>query len=166
MDIEVRPARIEDKSVLRNLMELYVYDFSEYMQWDVDEHGLFGYKYLDNYWTDPDRHPFLVTVAGKLSGFVLVRAIDSPEHQPTHSIAEFFVLRKYRRQGIGRVVAHRIFDMFSGKWSVHEIEENQLGKAFWHKVISEYTNGEFEEENVQSGESRGLVQRFSAKETN
>jgi predicted acetyltransferase len=165
LDIEIQSAQVKDKSILRNLMELYVYDFSEFTKWDVNEHGLFGYKYLDHYWTDSDRHPFLITVSGQLAGFVLVRAIDSSNHERTHSIAEFFVLRKYRCQGVGRAVAHRIFDMFPGQWSVSEIEDNYPAQVFWRKVISEYTSGEFEEEHLQNHESKRVVQRFRTKGT-
>ncbi len=165
VDIEIQAAQIKDKSIIRNLMELYVYDFSEFTEWDVDEHGLFGYKYLDHYWTDSDRHPFLIMVSGRLAGFVLVRAIESPNQEPTHSIAEFFILRKYRRQGVGRAVAHRIFDMFPGQWSVSQIEDNHIAQVFWHKVIAEYTSGEFGEEHFQDHKSRHVVQKFRTQGT-
>lgn len=165
-EIELQPAQLSDKTILRHLVELYVYDFSEFMQWDVDEHGLFGYKYLDHCWTDPDRHPFLIRVGGRLAGFALVRAIESSGQERIHSMAEFFVLRKYRRQGVGREAARRIFDLFPGRWSVAQIEENHPAQIFWHKVISEYTNGEFDEEPRQHRESqRGLVQSFRTKGT-
>ncbi len=164
MDIEIQPAQLQDKSILRHLMELYVYDFSELEKWDVDEHGLFGYKYLDHYWTEHDRHPFLIRVSGKLAGFVLVRAIDSSDDEPTHSIAEFFVLRKYRRQGVGRQVAHRIFDMFPGRWSVSQLANNVAAQVFWRKVISEYTGGNFEE-HQQVGAPIRFFQRFRSRRT-
>lgn len=167
MDIEIQPAQIKDKSIIQNLMELYMYDFSEFTQWDVNEHGLFGYKPFDHYWTDPDRRPFLITVSGQLAGFVLVRAADSPDQERTYSIAEFFVLRKYRRQGVGRAVAQRIFDIFPGQWSVKQMESNYPAQLFWRQVIWEYTRGEFEEERLQNQESKQefQVQRFRTKGT-
>ena len=160
MDVEIQPAQLADKSILRNLMELYVYDFSEYMQWDVDAHGLFGYKYLDQYWTEPDRFPFLIRASGKLAGFVLVREIASGDNEPTYSMAEFFILRKYRQQGVGRIAARRMFDLFPGQWSVIELEENVSGQAFWRKVISEYTDGNYQEESLQNAHSKGIRQTF------
>src|SRR5215203_3462290 len=50
--VEVEPVSYSDKDVLSRLIEFYVYDYSEYMGWDVDAHGVFGYRYLDHYWTD------------------------------------------------------------------------------------------------------------------
>src|SRR2546428_3149200 len=47
------------RPVLRRLVELYLYDFSEFDGADVGPHGEYGYRYLDHYWTDPDRHAFL-----------------------------------------------------------------------------------------------------------
>jgi len=54
-------------------MELCQHDYSEYDGADVNEHGLFEYRYIDHYWTDSGRHPFVVRVSGRLAGFVLVR---------------------------------------------------------------------------------------------
>jgi len=57
MTIRVQQASLEDKSILRNLLELYAYDFTEYDQLDLDAHGLYGYHRLDHYWTEPGRYP-------------------------------------------------------------------------------------------------------------
>lgn len=43
LEVELHPAQVEDKSVLRNLMKLYAYDFTEYDGADVDKHGSYGY---------------------------------------------------------------------------------------------------------------------------
>ena len=65
MKVELVEATYDQKPVLRKLMEFYQYDFSEYEHTDVNAHGEFGYKYLDNYWTEPDRTPLFVScVAG------------------------------------------------------------------------------------------------------
>ena len=87
-----------------------------------------------------------------------MRAIDAD----THSIAEFFILRKYRRQGIGQIVAHRIFDMFPGKWRVAQEERNFPAQAFWRKVVSRYTNGQFRE--MQDDNWKGLVLEFRTQD--
>ena len=74
MNVDIRKASIEEKFILRNLEELCRHDYSEFNGEDVSDYGLFGYKYLDHYWTEPNRHPFIVRVSGKLVGFALVRA--------------------------------------------------------------------------------------------
>jgi predicted acetyltransferase len=144
-DIDVRRVPIEDSSVLRNLVELYRYDFSELTGRDADDHGLFGYRYLDHYWTEPDRHPFLIRVGGKLAGFVLVRSRRRGDGVAESSIAEFFVMRKYRRRGVGRTAARRVFDMFPGRWTVMQLSDNVTAQSFWRDVITGYTEGAFSE---------------------
>lgn len=47
--IELQEITADQNSVLRNLMEKYLHDFSEFDGEDVDEHGLFGYRYIDFY---------------------------------------------------------------------------------------------------------------------
>ena len=163
MDIEIQPASISDKPVLRNLMELCQHDYSEYDGADIDEHGLYGYKYLDHYWIESDRYPFLISVSGRLAGFVLVRRVDSREKSVTHTIAEFFVLRKYRRQRVGRHVAWQIFDLFPGQWSVYQEEGNLPAQSFWRRVIAEYTQGAYTDERLQTEEWHGSRQRFRTR---
>ena len=158
VNIDIRRAEIEEKPVFRNLLELYRYDSSEFDGEDVGEHGLFVYRYFDHYWTEPGRHAFIVKVSGRLAGFAMVRAIGDDESERVHSIAEFFIMRKYRRQGIGTTVARRILDMFPGRWRVAEEETNTPAQAFWRKVISRYTLGEFRE--TRHDEWNGPIQEF------
>lgn len=159
MRVEVSTASPEDSSVLRNLLELYSYDFSEITGSDVDGHGLFGYRYLDHYWTGPGRTPFLIRVDGQLGGFVLVRVREQEDGGSEASIAEFFVMRKYRRYGVGRAVAQRVFDMFPGPWKIAQLIENVSGRAFWRAVIGEYTGGAFTETTTEDGSA--TIQRFT-----
>jgi hypothetical protein len=65
--IEVTPAAPEQEPVLANLLELYGHDFSEFQDLDLGADCRFGYKGLPLYWSEPDRHPFLTTVAGRLA---------------------------------------------------------------------------------------------------
>lgn len=143
----------QKKSVLRNLLELYQHDHSEWDGADLNERGLYGYTYFEDYWTEDGRHPFIVRVDGKLAGFVLVRT--PPNTGGENRISEFFIARKYRRRGIGRIVAFRVFDMFSGRWEVAQVESNHIARAFWEQAISQYTKGRYEQtEEIYKGECR------------
>jgi predicted acetyltransferase len=138
MNVEVLPAQVEDKPVLRHLLQLCLHDYSEFNGKDVNEQGLFDYPYLDYYWTESGRYPFLVRVEGKLAGFVLVRRLEAEGTEPLWQMAEFFILRKYRRQGIGQEVAYRVFDCFEGRWEVTQEKGNLPAQKFWQRVIEEY----------------------------
>jgi hypothetical protein len=58
--IEVDPALREHATILANLLELYAHDFSEFHSLDLGPDGRFGYKSLSLYWSEADRHPFLI----------------------------------------------------------------------------------------------------------
>ena len=142
MKVEILPAAESQKSVLRQLMELYIHDFSEYIDEDVNEHGFFGYSHLDHYWTEETRHPFFIKVDGNFAGFVLVdTSCKYTINEKAHSIAQFFVMRKYRRLNVGNFAAKHVFDLFKGEWEVRVLNVNKPGLPFWHKVVNEYTNG-------------------------
>ncbi|HLZ70037.1 MAG TPA: GNAT family N-acetyltransferase [Dehalococcoidia bacterium] len=172
VSVEVTSAALHEKTVLRHLLELYKYDFSEFTGEDVDAHGLFGYRYLDHYWTEPARWPFLFKVRpaaagsgaeGRLAGFALVsdRTI-LPENAGGFDLAEFFVLRRHRRQGIGVAAAGQLFDRFPGRWEVRALAENTGTVAFWRRAIGACTGGAFQEVILDNDAWRGPVQSFVA----
>ena len=72
MNITIEPIRNEEKEILRNLLEKYQYEFSQYDNNDVNNIGLFGYNYLDYYWTEKNRFLFFIKVDEKLAGFILI----------------------------------------------------------------------------------------------
>lgn len=144
MKIDLIKATTGEKSVVANLMQLYIYEFSLMENNDINTNGRYGYKYLKNYWQEVNRHPFLIKVDDKLAGLVLVNEQDpqAPTGYPL-GIAEFFVMKKYQGKGVGEEIARKVFDMFRGKWSVRQIPENKGAQEFWEKVISKYTEGNF-----------------------
>lgn len=111
MEMEIRRADISEKEIISNLMQFYFYDFSEFVEAHVEEDGLFKeYPYLDEYWTKEEHFPYLIISEGRLSGFGLVKAELSGDER-TYSVAEFFVMKKYRRTGIGK--SQRPADFFN-----------------------------------------------------
>ena len=96
MNFTLIKATEEQKPVLNNLMQFYIYDFSEYIEYDVGEDGLFApYPHLEDYWKEDNSHyPYLIEKHGKYIGFVLVKLIGS-EMRTYFSIAEFFIMKKY-----------------------------------------------------------------------
>ena len=44
MKIELTPVDVSEKEILRNLLEKYDYEFSQYDQRDVNHLGLYGYE--------------------------------------------------------------------------------------------------------------------------
>ena len=127
--VEVRTASFSDKEILRQLLEFQAYEHSRFDGADLDVHGRFGYRYLDHYWAEPGRYPYLITADDRIAGMALVR------QGPPHSMAEFLVMPRYRRSGVGRCAASRLFAWFPGQWQVREVAGNAAAVAFWRAVI-------------------------------
>jgi predicted acetyltransferase len=138
--VQVIPATLDHAPVLANLLELYAHDFSEFLPLEIGEDGRFGYPPLPLYWSDPDRHPFLVRLSGRPAGLVFVkRGSDVSGNEAVWDMAEFFILRGVRRRGIGTQVAHEVWRRFPGMWEVRVMQENVLAQGFWARSISLFT---------------------------
>jgi predicted acetyltransferase len=138
--IEVLPATTEQEPVIANLLELYAHDFSEFSDLKIGVDGRFGYERLPLYWRESNRFPFLVRANGDLAGFVLVQQGSQVSGEAEFwDVAEFFVLRGYRRHGVGLRVAHDVWRMFTGRWEVRVTEKNSAAVTFWQRAVSEFT---------------------------
>lgn len=137
MNVEVISATADQQPVLANLLELYIHDFSEFFAVEIGEGGRFIYPSLHLYWTEPDRHPFLIRVDGNLAGFALLR--QNPDS--VWDMVEFFILRGYRRHGLGSEAAHRIWQKFPGRWQVRVMESNVSALHFWARAVATFAGG-------------------------
>jgi len=158
--IEVVPASSGQQSIIANLLQLYAHDFSEFHNLELDADGRFEYKPLPLYWSDPTRHPFLVKVDGQLAGFVFVKR----ERETVWDVAEFFIARAYRRQGIGMKVAHEVWKRFPGLWQVRVMQLNGAGVNFWQRAITAFTGEEIHPMQVEKDGESWLVFEFESKQ--
>lgn len=146
MDFTLLRASIEYKVVIQNLMQFYIYDFSEYIKYDVEDDGRFApYAYLDDYWDEANnKFSYIIMRDNKYVGFVLVKLVEA-KNAKYFSMAEFFILKKYRQSGVGKAIAMEVFNLHKGHWEVYQKDSNKPAQIFWKKVIQEYTNGQYKE---------------------
>ncbi len=145
MNIALAPVNLEEREILANLLEKYNYEFSQCTQVDVNPLGLYGYRYLDYYWTEKNRWAYFITVDSKLAGFALVNDLSEVKDRETDfQMAEFFVMHKYRRRGVGREAFLQIMMLHKGRWQMMRHPKNIASVQFWNKVIDEYTGSEYE----------------------
>ncbi len=164
MQIDVREATAEHRPILANLLQFYLYDFTEFMGWDIPDTGRFKEDDLAGCWTEPWRHPFLIRVDGKLAGFAIVDSRSAlTGDTDTRDIAEFFIVRRYRRRGVGASVATWLLDHFPGKWEIRQLAQNTAATTFWRKLIDRYTGGRFEEVFWDDARWQGPVQFFDSR---
>jgi len=137
MDVEVISALPEHEPILANMFELYAHDFSEFVDIQLGPDGRFGCKRLHLYWEESDRYPFIITFKNNLAGFVLVRKGSAISNDvDVWDMAEFFIVRGFRRLGVGTRVAREIWGRFQGRWQVRVIDRNPKAMEFWRRAIN------------------------------
>jgi predicted acetyltransferase len=152
--VEVSLAAHDQEPVIANLFELYAYDLSQIFDLHIGPDGRYGYPSLPLYWKEASRFPLLIKVDGYLAGFALVsRGSLISGHRDIWDMAEFFVLKKYRRMGVGATATHDIWRRFSGRWEVRVVETNRPAQMFWQAAIHSFTGVAIQPVHV---EQRGL----------
>lgn len=135
-NIEIRKADETEKETVMNLYQLYSYDFSSILQSDVSKYGLYtGCKHLDEYFTEEGRNLYIIHVDGNIAGFVMMNIYTLVLPIGTNSIAEFFIMQKYRRKKVGTYVANYILDKYPGRMEIRVLKRNEKAVFFWDKVI-------------------------------
>jgi predicted acetyltransferase len=135
--VEVLPAEAEQAPIMANLLQLYAHDFSEFLDVEIGVDGKFTYNPLPLYWSEASRHPFIIRVDNKLAGFVLIKkGSEVSGNENVWDLAEFFILRGFRRRGIGTLAAHQLWRQFPGSWEVRVMQLNVAAQRFWTRVIS------------------------------
>lgn len=162
--VEVLPAATEQAPLLANLLQLYAHDFSEFLDVEIGADGKFTYHPLPLYWMEAGRHPFLIWVNGKPAGFALVKKGSAfSGNENAWDLAEFFVLRGYRRRGIGTVAANQLWTRFPGSWEVRVMQLNVAAQRFWKQVISDFVGGEAPAVPFEKGGEKWTVFSFDSK---
>jgi predicted acetyltransferase len=83
----------------------------------------------------------LIYVDKKIAGFILVQK-GSPisDDITVWDISEFFVMKKYKRHGIGTNAAVKIWEQFKGPWQIRVLVSNHTACLFWLRAIKKFTS--------------------------
>ncbi len=132
MALEVRQAADSERPTIERLIQLYLYDMASEHPWPLEPDGRYAYDFLERFW----QHPYLLYANGELAGFALViRGCPITGRTDCWFMAEFFVLRPYRRQGLGAAATHDLIARYPGSWHVAVLQSNQSALAFWDTAL-------------------------------
>ncbi len=133
--IAVRP---EDRELLWNLNQKYLYEMTNYYDDELDAQGNLHYGYFEEYFTDPRRKAFFLREGRDLVGFAMIHPYSNMGEEPDHVLAEFTIFPVYRRRRLASAAADMIFRRFKGRWEVKYNEKNTAARALWHKAAARY----------------------------
>lgn len=153
MKLEISEAGAAHIPAVDNLLQLYIYDYTDFMDWDVEADGRYTLDDLDGRLTIPGRSVFLLHGDGALAGFAIVDQPQEPHADYDADMKEFFIMRRFRRQGMGAWFAQQVFERFPGRWRVEQLPENKTAIAFWRSVIGRYTGGAYRETTNAHGDN-------------
>lgn len=158
--VAVSRASAAERALLQQMLELYQHDLSDLWDQDLDAQGQYGYA-LDRYWGDGASTPYVFRVDGQAAGFALVDdrvKVAGGEHW----MDQFFVMKKYRRRGVGAQAAVSVLRAHPGWWQVGQMAGNQAARSFWLRVIAEFSTGHYTEVQLTSGWWQGHIQCFQS----
>lgn len=163
--VDLRVARRDDAKTLENLLSLYLHDLSPFTGAKIGDDGRFAYPRLHSYWSEEGeaegRVPFLITVGQELAGFALKSGHSRlGQPAPVSNVSEYFVLRRWRGQGVGSVAARALFDRFPGTWEVAQLRMNVRARTFWLGTIADFTHHQYTEHDLDTERWDGFVQTF------
>jgi predicted acetyltransferase len=124
-----------ERDVLWRYLQFYIYDMSRFTNAQPDD-GVFPYSQFEAYWREGEgRSAWWAKVAGEIAGFALVQ---NDAGEGCREVAEFFVLNRWRRRGIGLAFARQLLGRFPGPWKLHELANNTGAIAFWRQALEAF----------------------------
>ena len=138
MDVFLKRVVVHNRDVLFRLLQYSLFEESATDGNEINADGLYEYPWFELYFTEPDREAYFIKCVGtgELLGFVMVNTYMKGQCAG-HAVAEFMVLPKFRRMGIGRLAAQLCFSLYSGYWEVSPSYGSDVAMAFWENVIGE-----------------------------
>ncbi|GIZ12946.1 GNAT family N-acetyltransferase [Pseudomonas sp. NCCP-436] len=137
MHIELFPATPDQQSLIRNLYQFYAYDSSDWEGEDVEADGRFYINdaHLLRYWQEPGWSAHLILADGFIAGFLLIERSELPSLD-VPEFADLFLLRRYRRLGIGRALVLQLMGDGSS-WLLRFYRQDELANRFWQQLFTE-----------------------------
>jgi len=134
-------ASAADREWLTNVYPFYLHDLSEFDEhyYRLNDRGLWEPDHLASWLQDDTDHPLIIRQSETRVGFALVNQAPSADVMPgfRFRLAEFFILNRYRRTGIGLRAAQALFDRFRGRWQLSVLPRNAPAIAFWRRVLGD-----------------------------
>lgn len=158
MKLSLIKAGPSKKYIVQNLYPLYLHDMAEIWDIEPNRHGIFEdddsnslesqFQHFNVWWSDNEIFfPYLIYLEDVPVGFALVAKAPYCPKKSEVCLHEFFILRPYRRRGLGKTAAKLVFDEFRGEWSFYTnpTTKNYKVQEFWRGFLDSYLSGKYRE---------------------
>jgi predicted acetyltransferase len=141
VDVHVGLTEAGQKEIIRALLQTYLEELT-LLPGEVAEYrdaaGQFHYPYLDAYWIEDQRFPYLIRTDEAVAGFALIRLAKLGLWE----VAEFYIKPEFRRMGIGELAALCIIQHHPGNWRISFNKHNYAGVRLWTTIAPKLATGE------------------------
>ena len=134
--IRLQDVRSEDRELLWNIHQKYLYEMTNYYPDVMDDQGNYRYGHFEGYFTDPARKALFIFDDETLVGFAMLCPYSYLGHHPDYTMAEFTVFPAYRRKHAAFEAAGLILRTFPGRWEIKYNEGNTAAKKLWKAVTA------------------------------
>lgn len=156
--IELVPATAETRNKLENLITLYLHDLSEFADdLKVNQDGKFEYEGIELYFTRDELKPFFIYFHDEVVGFILLNSGNFVPKDIDYSVHEFFILKSFRKKGIGSAAVRKLMDIYKGKYKIVQLAGNKPAINFW-KSFYRKQGIEYSESIEVIDDLKGLIQ--------
>jgi predicted acetyltransferase len=152
-EIKSEQVTLKTKTKLESLMNLYLHDLSEFASdLKINENGKFEYEGFELYFTSEDLKPFFITYQDDVVGFVLLNTGKYVPRDIDYTIHEVFLLRGFRKKGIGTVAIKKLLELYKGKYYIVQLGNNKTAINFWKNF--------YRIEEIKYTETKEIVDNF------
>jgi predicted acetyltransferase len=129
MNISLYKVSLNDKTLLDNLLQLYLYDLSEFVPLEISPQGKYEQTMSPKYVSSFEKSAYIIHAELHIIGFVLVEPYGE-----YIKINDLFVLNMWRNKGVGSAVVNILLK--KGKPLLCEFHtRNELAKFFWTNIM-------------------------------
>ena len=148
---ELKIVEENDKEVLRNLLEYYLYDFNYYYEDDLNENGRFEFIGVEPYINNNFYKAFFILVDNHYAGFVLTYT-----GKEKSVVEEFWIMPKYRKGMFAFEVLTKVLSKMNDKIEFVILNKNER----WLKVVDSWIRKNYQVlsmENIKKWETEDFT---------
>jgi predicted acetyltransferase len=128
-NLSISPIGPESDVLLRNLFEHYIHDMAEWF--DIDTRADGSYSYDTSLVWQKGCDVYLAKAGDAIAGFAIVGpATEWVGENGVHDVREFFVIRRFRRRGLGQRMATLLWNERPGAWLVRSSKRMRRRSGF------------------------------------
>ncbi len=140
MMISIRPAGEKDRTLIKNIFNLYQNELSVYSN-DfecLDENGYFAPDTVNEILPFGDGvFPYIIEEAARPVGFVMATDANYAPEGFDYCLEELFLIRNKRGCGISDAAMKAVFQNRPGKWTLEVYTKNAPALSFWNRFLFE-----------------------------